>query len=129
MSILKTFKFSLIAMVFILSSCNKPVYKYNPEFEGKWRTTVVYDTILNKNVASEIVIDGADGTYSNTCDPCGVDLCNCVSSQVGKAVMNTSRTQMKIGSNSYALDIQQEPTVNAFGQTTIIVRNQTYYKQ
>jgi hypothetical protein len=43
--------------------------------------------------------------------------------------MNTSRTQMKIGSNSYALTIQQEPTVNALGQTTIIVRNQTYYKQ
>jgi hypothetical protein len=78
---------------------------------------------------SEIVIDGADGTYSNTCDSCGVDLCNCVSSQLGKAVMNMSRTQMKIGSNSYALDIQQEPTLNALGQTTIIVRNQTYYKQ
>ena len=78
---------------------------------------------------SEIVIDGADGTHSNTCDPCGADLCNCISSQVGKAVMNTSRTQMKIGSNSYALTIQQEPTLNALGQKTIIVRNQTYYKQ
>ncbi len=121
--------FSLTALLLILWACNKPVYKYNPDFEGKWRTPVVYDTILNKNVLSEIVIDGADGTYSNTCDPCGADLCNCISSQVGKAVMNTSRTQMKIGSNSYALTIQQEPTLNALGQTTIIVRNQTYYKQ
>jgi hypothetical protein len=129
MKLFKKFSCSFLLLLGFLSSCNKPVYKYNSDFEGNWRTAVIYDTILNKNVMSEIVIDGPDGTYSNTCDPCGVDLCNCISSQVGKAVMNTSRTQMKIGSNSYALTIQQEPTVNALGQTTIIIRNQTYYKQ
>jgi hypothetical protein len=129
MGILKMFNFSLFAVVFIIVSCNKPVYKYNSDFEGTWRTPVVYDTILNKNVVSEILIDGADGTYSNTCDPCGVDLCDCISYQVGRAVMNTSKTQMKIGSNSYALTIQDEPSINAIGQWTMIIRNQTYYKQ
>ena len=29
--------FSLTALLLILWACNKPVYKYNPDFEGKWR--------------------------------------------------------------------------------------------
>ena len=120
--------FSLTALLFILWACNKPVYKYNSDFEGNWRTAVIYDTILNKNVMSEIVIDGADGTFSNTCDTIGVDLCNCISYQVGKAVMNTSKTQMKIGSKSYALTIQEEPSVNSIGLWTMKVQNLTYFR-
>ncbi len=129
MRLFKKFILSFLLLLVSLTSCNKPVYKYNSDFEGKWRTQLIYDTILNKNVMSEIVIDGADGTFSNTCDTSGVDLCNCISYQVGKAVMNTSKTQMKIGSKSYALTIQEEPSVNAIGLWTMKVQNLTYYRQ
>ena len=122
--------FLLISATTIIVACNKPVYKYNADFEGTWRSLVVYDTILNANVVSEILIDGADGWYKNTCSPCGADLCNCISTQVGKAVMNTSKTQMKIGSsNSLVLTIQEEPNIDANGIWTMKIQGLRYYKQ
>lgn len=90
---------------------------------------MINDTILNKNVQSEIVIDGAEGSYRNTCEPCGTDLCNCVSYHSGKAVMNDSKTQMKIGSNGFPLVIQEEPSKNALGVWQMKVGNLYYYRQ
>ena len=68
------FVFNLtIVLVLGVSACNKPVYKYNPDFEGTWHTVEVYDDVLDKMVQSEIVIDGADGSYKNTCEPCNTN--------------------------------------------------------
>ena len=117
----------LFALLFL--GCDKPVYEYNPEFEGKWRTLVVYDSVLNSNVLSEIVIDGKDGSFMNTCNPCGVELCNCISSQLGKAVMNSDKTQMQIGSNAYPLTINEEPNVDANGAWTMEIQGLRYYRQ
>jgi hypothetical protein len=94
-------------------TCNKPVYKYNADFEGVWRTPIVYDSILNKNILKEIIIEGDEGSFKNTCEPCGTELCNCVSTQYGKAVMNSNKTQMRIGSSSsYVLTIEEEPNID-----------------
>ena len=118
-----------VLLIISVASCNKPVYKYNADFEGTWRTVTVYDTILDKIVQSEIVIDGKDGSFKNTCEPCNTnELCNCVSFQVGKAVMNDTKTQMRIGSNGFPLTIDQEPKVNSSGVWTIIIKGQTYYR-
>ena len=118
-----------IAPFFILISCNKPVYKYNSNFEGTWRTMVGYDSLMVANVQSEIVIEGAEGSFKNTCRPCGTDLCNCVSTYYGKAVMNSTKTQMKIGSsNLYPLNIDKEPTDSA-GVWTMKIQGLTYYRQ
>ncbi len=124
------FVFNLTLLLVVSSSaCNKPVYKYNPDFEGTWRTVAVYDSLLDKVVQSEIVIDGADGSYKNTCEPCNTnELCNCVSYQVGKAVMNDTKTQMRIGSNGFVLTIDQEPKINSSGVWTMILKGQTYYR-
>jgi hypothetical protein len=127
----KAFSISLAFMLLItlVVSCNKPVYKYNANFEGTWRSLPVYDSLLNKITQSEIVIDGADGSFKNSCEPCNTnELCNCVSYQVGKAVMNSSKDQMKIGSSGYALPIDQEPTVDANGVWTMIIKGTTYYR-
>ena len=119
----------VLVIMAIISSCNKPVYKYNPDFQGTWRTVAVYDSLLDKTVQSEIVIDGSDGSFKNTCEPCNTnELCNCVSYQVGKAVMNDTKTQLKIGSNGYPLTIEQEPSVNSIGLWTMIIKGQTYYR-
>jgi len=129
---MKSFLYLLLLFLvpaIVLVACNKPVYKYNPDFEGTWRSLVVYDTILNANKVSEIYIEGTDGWYKNTCSPCGADLCNCISNQVGKAVMNTSKTQMKIGSsNSLVLTIQEEPNIDANGIWTMKIQGLRYYK-
>lgn len=119
----------LLIAVFIAASCDKPVYKYNQNFEGTWRTSVIYDTILNKNVQSEIVIDGKDGSFRNTCDPCGTDLCNCISYSAGQAVMNADKTQMKIGSNGFPLTIQKEPYEEPDGTWAMKVGGLIYYRQ
>lgn len=113
----------------LLSSCNKPVYKYNQEFEGTWRTELVYDEVLNTNVMSEIVIDGEDGSFKNTCRPCSVGLCDCLNTHVGKAVMNSSRTEMKIGSSNYALRIDEEPNIDSTGVWTMKIQGLRYYRQ
>ena len=118
-----------LTITLLFSSCDKPVYKYNPEFEGKWRTLVVYDTFLNSNVQSEIVIDGKDGSFMNTCNPCGVELCDCISSQLGKAVVNSDGTQMQIGSNSYPLTINEQPNLDANGEWTMEIQGLRYYRQ
>lgn len=122
--------FSCTTLIFLMYSCNKPVYKYNSEFEGIWRTVVIYDSLLNANTCSEIFIDGEDGTFKNTCNPCGLDLCNCVSTQAGKAVMNSSKTHMKIGSsNNMVLIIDEEPNIDANGLWTMKIRGLRYYRQ
>ncbi len=121
--------FQLLVALLIIVSCNKPAYKYNKEFEGVWRTIPVYDELLNTEVMSEIVIQGEDGTFKNACNPCGQDLCNCLNYQVGKAVMNSSKTQIKIGSSGYALTIQEEPNLDSNGIWTMKVQNLRYYRQ
>jgi hypothetical protein len=120
---------SLIILLLIVVSCNKPAYKYNEEFVGVWRTIPVYDDLLNTEVMSEIVIEGEDGTFKNACNPCGQDLCNCLNYQVGKAVMNSNRSQIRIGSSGFALTIQEEPNKDANGVWRMKVQNLVYYRQ
>lgn len=123
--------FLVLGLLLVLSNCNKPVYKYNPNFEGKWRTIPTFDSLVNVTVTSEIVIDGADGLFNNSCrEVCGENLCDCLSQQVGKAVMNTSKTQMKIGSSSaYPISIEQEPYQDNSGNWVMKVEGLTFYKQ
>lgn len=124
------FSFIVFGFLLLISGCNKPVYKYNFDFEGTWRTPVTYDTILDKNVISEIIIDGLDGSFKNSCDPCAVNLCNCISTQVGKAVMNSTKSQMRIGSSSaYPLFIDEEPNIDLNGFWTMKIKGLRYYRQ
>jgi hypothetical protein len=119
----------LLLIGFLITSCNKPVYKYNKDFEGTWQTELVYDELFETYVMSEIVIDGEDGTFKNACSPCSEGLCDCLNTHVGKAVMNSSRTQMRIGSSNYALSIDEEPNMNSSGVWTMKVQGLRYYRQ
>lgn len=116
-------------LLFLFIACNKPVYKYNQDFEGTWKTELVYDEVLEANVMSEIVIDGEDGSFKNTCRPCSAGLCDCLNTHVGKAVMNSSRTQMRIGSSNYALRIDEEPNIDSSGIWTMKIQGLRYYRQ
>jgi hypothetical protein len=121
--------FSILWLFVLICACNKPVYKHNKEFEGTWRTVPVFDQTLNAQVLNEIVIQGEDGTMKISCNPCGEDLCNCLGFQVGKAVMNSDRTQMRIGSSGFALTIQEEPNLDSNGVWTMKLQNLRYYRQ
>lgn len=117
------------ALVLVLSACNKPVYKYNPDFEGTWRTIPVFDSVLNYISTSEIIIDGANGSYKNSCSTCETELCGCISVQSGKAEMNDTKTQMRLGSNGVGLSIDEEPNIDVNGEWTMVIQGLRYYKQ
>jgi len=121
----------LVCVVFTGTSCNKKLATYNPDFLGTWRTAVIVDSTINSTVRSEIVIEKRDGLFNNTCkDECGERLCNCISQQSGRAVINTDKTLMKIGSSSsYALSIDKEPYQDSTGQWIMKIHGLTYYKQ
>ncbi|MES2798436.1 MAG: hypothetical protein V4638_00340 [Bacteroidota bacterium] len=117
-----------VGLTLLTIACNKFLFEYNSDFEGTWKTIPVYDSVLNSNVQSEIVIDGKEGSFKNACQPCGPDLCNCIDVQFGKAVVNLSNDQIRIGSGSYPLTIDEEP----YYQDTVWVmkvHGLTYYKQ
>lgn len=122
--------FGSTVLLFLLWACNKPVYKYNSDFEGRWRTIPVYDTNLDEIVGSEIIIEGADGAFNSTClDTCSENLCNCLTQQSGKAVMNSSKTEMKIGSSStYSLTVDEEPNIDTNNVWTMKIEGLRYYK-
>ena len=132
MKIFKLIVSILFLSGFILTSCNKLAYKYNKDFEGNWFTDKKYDSFVNDTVRSQILIDGSDGKFNNTClDDCLPNLCGCISTQAGKAEMNSSKTQMKIGSAQGAqpLTINQEPYQEADGTWKMEVNNLVYTRQ
>ncbi len=125
---------SAIATISLFSffGCNKPVYKYNKDFEGNWFSEKRFESLFNDSVQSQIYINGGDGKFNNSCpDLCLPDLCGCISSQSGKAVMNTSKTQMKIGSaqGTQPLRINEEPYQDEFGNWKMQVNELVYTKQ
>ncbi|GEM_PF-655507 len=121
----------VVGVVFTGTSCNKKLASYNPDFIGTWRTAVIVDSTINSTVRSELVIEKRDGLFNNTCkDECGDRLCNCISQQSGRAVVNTDETMIKIGSStSYPLTIDKEPYQDETGQWIMKIHGLTYYKQ
>jgi hypothetical protein len=120
-----------LLLLFTESGCNKKLSKYNPDFIGTWRTAVIQDSTINLSVRSEIVIEKRDGLFNNTCtDECGERLCDCISQQGGRAVVNTDRTRLKIGSSSSSsLSIDKEPYQDSTGQWVMKIQGLTYYRQ
>ncbi len=128
---MKTVFFAIITVA-LLFACNKSVVDYNKDFEGRWRSAKKYDSTAADSVQSEILIQGDDGLYHYTCSSvCSPDLCDCAVTHSGKAVVNTNKTMMKIGtSGSYPLSIDEEPNIEASsGKWTMVIHGLRYYKQ
>jgi len=119
-------------LVFLLSSgCNKRVSSYNMDFVGKWRTDVINDTLINESLRCELIIEDKDGIFNNSCKSvCEEQLCDCISTQSGRALVSFDKKSMKIGSsNSLTLSIDQEPYQDANGKWTMKIAGLVYYKQ
>jgi len=120
------------AIITTLIACNKPVYKCNKEFEGNWLTEVIYDSTLQINVQSQLKIEGEDGLYKGICQPCADGtFCSCIANHAGKAVMNSTKTEMKIGTggNTYPLKIDEEPNIGSDGKWTMKIEGLRFYRQ
>lgn len=124
-----TFLFTALCLSTTLISCDKPLASYNSEFVGKWRSDVTETS--GKPTRNEIIIEGEDGIYNAFCtDTCETQLCDCIVSQTGKAVINTDKTMVKFGSaNSTPLKVNQEPTLDASGTYIMEIGGVLYRKQ
>lgn len=120
---------SAFLFLFVLStSCDKKLGSYNSDFIGTWRTDTLEGSTAARN---ELIIEKNDGAYHYYCtDDCGDHLCECNTEQTGKPVINSDRTQIRIGSaNSTKLTIDKEPYQDADGQWIMEIGSLTYYKQ
>lgn len=120
----------MLLMAFAFLSCNKKVASYNPDFVGHWRTDYIEDTVINATVRSEIIFDERDGIYNNTCkDECSDQLCNCSSTQSGRAVLSVDKKSIRIGSTtSLVLSVDKEPYQGADGQWFMKLGGLVYHK-
>lgn len=126
----QTLLFSLFT-VLLFAGCDKPLLKYNPDFEGKWRTVTYYSEDYADTITSELVFQGKDGAYNYGCrEFCDEDqLCDCITQQAGRTVVNKPKTQMKIGSTAaYPLTIDVEPYQDVNGVWRMEINGEEFIK-
>ena len=100
----------LTASCLLLLACNKPLLKYNSDFEGTWFSETQYNPDLEVFVSDELVFSGKNGTYQVDCkDTCATNLCDCTGKLSGTAEINQQRTIIRLNSQTprtFNLDAQ-----------------------
>lgn len=101
----------LTAATLLLLACNKPLLKYNSDFEGTWYSETQYNPVLEKFVGDELTFSGKEGTYQVDCkDTCGTNLCDCTGKLTGKAEINQQRTIIRLNSQTpRSMSLDTEP--------------------
>jgi hypothetical protein len=93
--------FYLLTALAILAGCNKPLLKYNSDFEGIWFSETQYNPDLQVFVSDELVFSGKNGTYQVDCkDTCTTNLCECTGKLTGVAEVNQQRTIIRLNSQT-----------------------------
>ena len=66
---LSVFSSALLFSLLLFSSCNvQEVEKYNPDFEGKWRTGVFYSPAASDSIRNYLIIDGKESALGIACN-------------------------------------------------------------
>lgn len=122
--------FTALFLLLILTSCNKYVGDYNPDFVGYWKADIITDDITGAQEQSYMVIGKEHNEFGLSCQPNCVG-CDCVRFVEGRAVINSSKTKLRIGysRNSLTLTIDQEPIEDANGNWTCKLNGTIFYKQ
>jgi hypothetical protein len=93
----------------LLVSCNvQDVERYNPDFQGNWRTNVFYSPSAGDSIRNYIIIDGKDSALGIACDK-NVQLGSCLIFQSGKVKINKSTMFLQIGNsiqNTRRVDVE-----------------------
>ncbi len=91
----------LAATLLVLAACNKPLLKYNSDFEGTWFSETQYNPDLQVFVSDELVFSGKTGSYQVDCkDTCTTNLCECTAKLTGTAEVNQQRTIIRLNSQT-----------------------------
>jgi hypothetical protein len=115
---------------FVLFACNKPLLKYNGDFEGTWYSETQYNPDLQKFVGDELTFSGTTGTYQVDCgDTCGTNLCECTGKLSGKPEINQQRTIIRLNSQTpRTFNLDAEPYQQG-GSWFMKVDGKVYKKQ
>lgn len=123
------FSSALIFSLLLFSSCNvQEVEKYNPDFEGKWRTGVFYSPSASDSIRNYLIIDGKESALGIACNK-NVQLGSCLVFQSGKVKINKSNMYLQIGNsvqNTRRVDV--EPYLNANSEWEMVLDSLVYYK-
>ncbi len=122
--------FFLTTLALYMFACNKPLLKYNADFEGTWYSEPQYNSSIGVFVSDELTFSGTQGTYQVDCkDTCTTNLCDCTAKLTGKAEVNQQRTMIRLNSQTpRTFNLEEEPYQQ--GSTWFMkVDGKTYKKQ
>lgn len=120
----------LTALTVVLFACNKPLLKYNSNFEGTWYSEPQYNPTLGVFVSDELVFSGKEGSYQVDCqDTCATNLCDCTAKITGTPEINKQHTIIRLNSQTpRTFNLDAEPYEQG-GFWFMEVDGKTYKKQ
>lgn len=125
----KLYSISILIFIVILTSCNKAAIDYNPNFVGYWKSVVSLNEFTNVEEQSYLIL-------GETHNECGLScqsncLCDCLKLAEGRALVNTSRSKIRIGQsgNTVTLTINQEPYLDSDSTWVCELNGLEYFKQ
>lgn len=120
----------LTATILLILACNKPLLKYNGDFEGTWYSTPKYNPDFQKFVSDELSFSGSTGSYQIDCkDTCGVNLCLCTAKLTGTPEINQQRTIIRLNSQTpRTFTVTAEP-YEVGGEWYMEIDGKKYHKQ
>lgn len=122
----------VVGLLLIITACNKPLLKYNSDFEGTWYSVPVYNTSYSDYVSDQFTFSGKSGRYQVDCrDTCSPDLCNCLTSITGRSEINSQRTLIRLDNSQTprTFNLDEEPYQDSNGKWFMKVDGKTYVKQ
>lgn len=122
--------FFLTTATLLLLACNKPLLKYNSEFEGTWYSERQYNPDLQVFVSDELVFSGKTGSYQVDCkDTCSANLCDCTAKLTGTSEINQPRTMIRLNSQTpRTFTVDAEPYEQG-GEWYMEIDGKKYHKQ
>jgi hypothetical protein len=122
--------FLFVTTCLLLIACNKPLLKYNSDFEGTWYSEPQYNPDLGVFVSDELVFSGKEGSYQVDCkDTCTTNLCDCTAKITGTPEINKQHTIIRLNSQTQrTFQLDAEPYEQG-GFWFMEVDGKTYKKQ
>jgi hypothetical protein len=112
-----------------MASCNVlDVEKYNPDFNGHWRTAIFFSPAAGDSIRNYLIIDGKDSGLGIACDK-NNSLSNCLVFQTGKVKINTSNGYLQIGNSvQNTRRVDKEPYLNNNSEWEMVLDSLVYSK-
>ncbi|MNE39324.1 hypothetical protein D3C80_1332720 [compost metagenome] len=108
----KRFYIIPLFLLILVSSCNKPLLKYNSDFEGTWYSEAQYNSVMGKFQ-----------------DTCAANLCVCTGKLTGKAEINQQRNKIRLNSQTPRVFVLDTEPYEQGGYWFMEVDGKTYKKQ